>query len=389
MQGLPISADSHVVEPAVVFAGLAERFGDRAPRIVETEDGESMVIPARGRRGGPVARPGVAGSRLDAGGRGPQTEPGRKPHPEDPHDPQVRALFRRGYAGVRAGILDARLRTGDQDLDGISGEILYPSLFLGLFALESADLLAACFRNYNDWLADFCAQPPRRLFGLALIPLADPEAGRSELERALARGFRGGCIPCSAPHGAPYSDPTYDPIWARAAEARFPLAMHIGTDSWSAPRAAPDWLHSIAGYAGAVATIQTTVVDLICGGVAHRFPELPFVCAEWNAGWIANWLDRLDQGFERSRRAAVPYLDRRPSEYWHRQFFATLEDDRAGVLTRELCGTGSLLWGNDYPHRDSTWPCSKSVLERIFAGVSEADRDAITRSNAASLYRLD
>jgi predicted TIM-barrel fold metal-dependent hydrolase len=386
LTAVPISADSHVVEPAEVFAGLAKRFGDAAPRIALTEDGESMVIPGRGRRGVPVARPGVAGFRL--GELRAEHAPGRKPHPEDPLDPQVRSLFSRGYAGVRRAILDPRERPADQDVDGVAAEVLYPSLYLGLFGLESPELLAACFASYNDWLADFCAQSPGRLYGLALIPLSDPEAGRRELERALRRGFRGGCIPCTAPHGTLYADPVYDPIWSRAAEAGFPLSMHIGTDAWRPPRHAPDWLGSIAGYAGAVATIQATLADLICGGVAHRFPELRLVCAEWNAGWIANWLDRLDQGFERVRTAAVDYLDRRPSEYWHRQFYATLEDDRAGVLTRELCGVRALLWGNDYPHRDSTWPCSKSVLERLFAGVPERDRDAIARSNVTSLYRL-
>ena len=32
---LCISADSHVVEPAEVYAGLDKRFGDRAPHMVE------------------------------------------------------------------------------------------------------------------------------------------------------------------------------------------------------------------------------------------------------------------------------------------------------------------------------------------------------------------
>lgn len=31
----PISADSHVVEGCAVFSGLADRFGDEAPRIMD------------------------------------------------------------------------------------------------------------------------------------------------------------------------------------------------------------------------------------------------------------------------------------------------------------------------------------------------------------------
>jgi predicted TIM-barrel fold metal-dependent hydrolase len=58
-------------------------------------------------------------------------------------------------------------------------------------------------------------------------------------------------------------------------------------------------------------------------------------------------------------------------------------------LTRELAGVGNLMWGNDYPHRDSTWPVSQQVLEEIFAGVPESDRRRMTIANAANLYRLD
>ncbi|MEL6892314.1 MAG: hypothetical protein AAFP84_12005, partial [Actinomycetota bacterium] len=45
---LPISADSHVVEGPAVFDGLAERFGDDAPRVVSEDGGtDHIVIPSR------------------------------------------------------------------------------------------------------------------------------------------------------------------------------------------------------------------------------------------------------------------------------------------------------------------------------------------------------
>jgi hypothetical protein len=38
-----------------------------------------------------------------------------------------------------------------------------------------------------------------------------------------------------------------------------------------------------------------------------------------------------------------PELPETPSYYFHRQFFATFEDDRAGVLTRDLIGVENLM----------------------------------------------
>ena len=40
----------------------------------------------------------------------------------------------------------------------------------------------------------------------------------------------------------------------------------------------------------------------------------------------------------------------KPSDYFHRNFGVTFEDDEAGVMTRHLIGVDNLLWGNDYPH---------------------------------------
>ena len=106
------------------------------------------------------------------------------------------------------------------------------------------------------------------------------------------------------------------------------------------------------------------------------------------AGWLAHWLERLDHAFYRSRAAAAPDLDLKPTEYWRRQFYATFEDDRVGVMTRDLIGVNTLMWGNDYPHHDSIWPRSQAVLDDIFAGVPDADRHALTVGNLAELYGI-
>ena len=123
-------------------------------------------------------------------------------------------------------------------------------------------------------------------------------------------------------------------------------------------------------------------------GRRAALPELKFVCAEWNTGWLAHWLERLDHAFYRSRSAAASYLDLKPTEYWRRQFYATFEDDRVGVMTRDMIGVETLMFGNDYPHHDAIWPHSQEILDDIFTGASDADRYAMTVGNGASLYGI-
>lgn len=385
-----ISADSHVVEPAEVLVGLAERFGDDAPRHIDHgELRDVMFVPATGTRGLPPARMGIAGYRLD----GPlAVDPalGAKPDPEDPSHPAVVELSKGGYDVVRPGIADPSQRLIDQDLDGVRAEVLYPSMFFAVFGLPKAEVVAAAFANYNAWMRDYCSIAPDRLIGAALIPLHDPEAGLAALQGAIEAGARTACIPCRAPADRPYRDAAYEPIWSLAEEAGIPLAMHIGTNAYAppAPRAegVARVVDSVGNYAGAASVIQKTVSELICQGVAARHRDLTFIVSEFNAGWLPNWLERLDQGWMRDPSAVDPALDRPPSSYWASNFKITIEDDRSAVLCRELIGVGTIMWGNDYPHRDSTWPCSQGVVESIMADVSDADREAMTSQTAAALY---
>jgi predicted TIM-barrel fold metal-dependent hydrolase len=371
-----ISADSHIVEPSEVFARVVEQFGDRAPRIIQhpewgdflaTADMDATHPQMTKQPGLPVGRVGIAGRRLD--------------------DPETMEVMRRGYAGIRPGITDPNLRIQDQDLDGVAAEVLYPSLFFRVFGLAETDVLLALFRSYNDWLMRYCSRQPDRLIGLALLPMQDPDAAVLELDRALKLGFRGGCIPCTPLGGVPYHDHAYDRIWALAQEAHFPLSLHIFTGA-HAGKTGLESADPITAYASAPVIVQITLTDLICQGVAHRYPELKFVSVEFNTGWVANWLERLDHAMYRARGSAPPELDLTPSEYWRRQFYATFEDDRNGILTREAIGTETLMWGNDFPHHDSVWPNSQKVLDEMYSGVPDDVRRATTVTNASKLYGI-
>ncbi|MBT3532989.1 MAG: amidohydrolase [Rhodospirillaceae bacterium] len=384
-----VSADSHVVEAAEVFTGLAEKFGDEAPRIMDTEDEvDAIVIPKRGLRGTGAGRLGLAGLRLRDGAKLVR-RPGRKPEVDDLTDPAIVDILKQGYGGLREGIRSGAKRHLDQDADGIALELLYPGFF-GLFSLPNVELLVACQKNYNDWVFDYATEAMGRLEGLAAIPLQDPIAGLAELQRAIDKGFKGVCIPCTSPAEQPYFEACYDPIWALAQEAGIPVSMHVGCNAYVPPQLRPPTPDPLVAYAGSAAAIQRTLVELICRGVAAKFPKLNFVVSEFNAGWLAHWLDRLDQGVSRENRfGRGPFLTERPLEIWHRQFYTTIEDDRAAILTRDILGIDNMMWGADYPHSDSTWPCSRDVLGELMADVPAAEARKITHDNVVRLYGLE
>lgn len=357
----------------MVYEGLEDRFGDRAPRIERDwkgRPGDWLVLPNTAPI--PVGRLGIAGNRLD--------------------DPKTHERIARGYEGLNPGVLDPHKRLDEQAVDGVCGEVMYPSLNMFTFAIPDRDVVAAVFERHNDWVLDYCSASPERLLGIGCLGLPDVEIALEELQRAAPRGVRGFAIPAHVPPDLPYHHPRYDPFWAAAEALGVPLTMHIFTGSsldgglpehWGTPGG------TIKGYTLAHTTVVNTMIDLICGGVCERYPGLRFVISEYETGWVAQTLHRLDHAAYRTPKFAVDYLTMKPSEYFHRNFYVTFEDDEAGVLTRDMIGVGNMLWGNDYPHHDAIWPNSMQALDTAFAGVPDADRERMCFSNTIELYCID
>jgi predicted TIM-barrel fold metal-dependent hydrolase len=51
-------------------------------------------------------------------------------------------------------------------------------------------------------------------------------------------------------------------------------------------------------------------------------------------------------------------------------------------------GVQNLVWGSDFPHQESEYPNSLSVIEQNFRGVDEDDRHAMVCGNIASFLNL-
>jgi len=128
---------------------------------------------------------------------------------------------------------------------------------------------------------------------------------------------------------------------------------------------------------------------LVLGGVLERFPELMIVAAESEIGWLPHWMQRMDHANMKFGAMMETKLSMEPSEYVRRQIWLTFMDDAVGAASYEVIGRDSFMWGSDFPHTDSTWPNSRTVIEKNFAGVPDAVAQSILFDNAARLYHID
>jgi predicted TIM-barrel fold metal-dependent hydrolase len=381
-----ISADSHAMEPADLWTSrLDEKFRDQAPRVVETSKGHLFSAP--GVRPFPVAGGFGIGKSGD----------------------DLKQHLKKGYEAARPSGWDPAERLKDQDVDGVSAEVIYTTLGMSLFGLDNAELQQACFRAYNDWVNEYASYNRKRLYPIALISLEDPAAGARELERCAKLGLRGAMIWGSPPREKPYFARDYDPFWAAAEQLGMPLSLHVVTgkkentakerpdgrparslldasDDEGRGGPAPFLLNAM----GAVHSVQKSLQQLIFGGVLDRYPKLKIVSAENDSGWVAHFMYRLDHVYEKFGtmwdRVGLKLM---PSEYVRRNVWVTFQDDMIGPMTWRYFGADNYMWASDFPHADSTWPNSLKVIEKDFLGIPDDVTRKMTCDNAAKLYRMD
>ena len=374
-----ISADSHMTEPAELWSErLDQKFRERAPRIIRSENRGNFIFVA------PDIAPFPVAGGFAAGRSG-----------EELKEFMRRANKDEGYKAARPSGWDPAERIKDQDVDGVQAEVLYTTLGMPLFGLHDADLQRACFRVYNDWVAEFASYDKRRLHAIALISLEDINEGAKELERAKKIGLKGAMIWGAPPAERPYWHKSYDPFWQVAQDLEMPLSLHVITGK-KPPRSKEEQQKArtrepsfIRGYMNILHEVQRSLTDIICGGVLMRFPRLKIVSAENDSGWLPHYMYRLDHAFEKFGALMEEPLDMKPGDYVRRNVWATFQDDPVGPMLVQFFGEDNFMWASDFPHTDSTWPHSLDVIARDFKQVPESVKRKIVCENAARLYQID
>ena len=115
------------------------------------------------------------------------------------------------------------------------------------------------------------------------------------------------------------------------------------------------------------------------------------VCVEADAGWVPHYMYRMDHAYKRHRYWLPPgqQLSRLPSEYFAENIYVTFQDDWTAFRHADDMNWRRLMWANDFPHSDSTWPWSQDVLAEQTAHLTDEQRQAILCGNVAELYNID
>src|ERR1700675_2853489 len=371
MLPLVLSSDSHVFEPPDLWQTRIDRaFRDRAPRIQRIDGGDYIVVEADQILSG-IGLISNAGARFDS----PET---------------ISAQGR--FEEVHRGGYDPAQHLKDMALDGVAGEVLYPSQGLFYFKGAETPLMSSIFRAYNDWLADFCRTDPARLKGIAMINLDDVQGGVKVPEGAARLGLAGAMITEYPFEHRRYDQSEYEPFWAAAAALGLPLSLHTATRRQGKIRGAGDMTPRDASSRATKAFYPAlSLCDLIFSGVFERHPGLTVAIVEFELAWAPHLLSTMDYTY-RERHGEAFYRFREgmfPSDFFRRNVVLSFQEDAIGIRLREIIGVDNMMWGSDYPHSESTFPQSRKILAEILAGVPDDEQAKSAAGNSARVYNFD
>jgi predicted TIM-barrel fold metal-dependent hydrolase len=269
-------------------------------------------------------------------------------------------------------------------------------------------LLSAIFSAYNDFCAEFCTANPKRLKGIAFLNVDDVQDAVRELERCAKMGMIGVAIPVFNERMR-YDMPEFDPLWAAAEANEMPISLHISTNRPSENNAelGRELFRTIGDVTNASDKTQPLFLqyllvngdywarqslgDMILSGVFERFPNLHVGAVETEMAWAVHWLRMIDLHYTDTPPGNMGYRFKNemlPSDFFRRNCFIDTQEDFQGIKLREQIGVDNILWGNDYPHMESTFPKSMEFLSEMLKDCTEKEKEKISGGNAARIYRI-
>jgi predicted TIM-barrel fold metal-dependent hydrolase len=190
-------------------------------------------------------------------------------------------------------------------------------------------------------------------------------------------------------HQQPYHDRVYDPVWALCQDLQMPVVTHSG------PADKDSYGEHLGIYVTEVVWWPARPMwYMLWSGVFERFPRLQFGVTEAGCWWLPNLLwfwDRLYLGHKGAEKLGdLGDLSMSPSEYVDRNIFiGSSNTKRREIAMRYEIGIDNMLWGNDFPHPEGTWPKSRDWLRKTYHDVPIAETRRMIGEAAAEVFRFD
>jgi aminocarboxymuconate-semialdehyde decarboxylase len=243
---------------------------------------------------------------------------------------------------------------------------------------QDASLVATTSAIQNDQIAKLVAAQPDRFMGIATLPMQAPELAAPELRRAVRTlGFRGAMIGSNV-EGKNLDDPSFEPLWAAAADLDVVMIIHP-VNVAGMNRLRSYYLNNLIGN-----PLDTTIAaaSLVFGGVMERYPKLKVLLVH-GGGFVPYQGGRWVHGWEVRPEPQVN-LKKSPQASLDRFFYDTILHAKPMLeFLVSSVGPARVMLGSDYPYDMGTLECVREVLA---LGIPDADKATILSGRAQTLF---
>ncbi|MGE0877728.1 MAG: amidohydrolase family protein [Acidimicrobiia bacterium] len=380
-----VDADTHFTESHDLFTKRAPaKYKERVPHVELVDGRETWVFD-----GTPIGF---------AGGGGVINTEGEK-------FPFAESMVVWGIDGIHRAAWDPKTRLALMDECGVHAQVLFPnSMGLGGQSLSSAttepELRSMCIEIYNDAMAELQSDSGNRFLPMAIMPAWSIDECVKEAERAAELGFRGVNM-TSDPQdmGSPdLANPAWDALWDVCEGLHLPVHFHIGASLtamnffgnyfWPSQ---DEYIKPAIGGTMLFINNARVVVNVSLCGMLDRYPNLKLVSVESGVGWIPFILETMDYEVLENAPEQYKRLQRKPSEYFKENWFATFWFEQANGDIQGLIdkvGEDNVLFETDFPHPTCLYPAPLETMYPKMSTLRPESRRKIMGENAAKLYRL-
>ncbi len=236
----------------------------------------------------------------------------------------------------------------------------------------------ALARAVNEEIAGVVRDRPDRFGGLAVLPLPDVDAALDELAYALDELALDGVELFTNVAGTYLGDPSWDPLFDELDRRQAFVLVHPAAPPYRSPIEYPNYLVEFP--------MDTTrsVVSLLYSGTLERCRDISFLLS--HLGGMVPFIGHRIRSLTLRTDAFDAKVPRGPLEYLRRLYYDTGLSANEGALraTLALTDVGHIVYGTDWPYAEVP-PGSSDPQPGLSSVLDDADRDAVGRTNAASL----
>ena len=278
-------------------------------------------------------------------------------------------------------LTNVETRLKKMDSQGIDMQVLIPVPFQHYCNIRS-DAAIKAIETINNKLSTTANARKDRFVALGHLPMQNGNLAAKEMLRCVneldIRGFQ----VITFQDGKELSHPSFDPVWETATKLDVPIFLH--------PNGYPEGKrlknHYFINIIGNPMDTTVALHHLIFDGTMEKFPTLKIFVAH-GGGYLPVYSGRIDHAWGARPDCRGYDLKYKPSDYLKRMYFDTVvfSFDQLKYLIDKF-GSDHIIMGTDYPYDMA----EDDPIEHVIGtnGLTKADIEKITGSNACSLFKI-